>query len=164
SHNAKGRFWTWAARAIFGGLSMLVAYGTIRLAYTLLQVPGKTWMQLLAGTGLTLVRVIACLILGSIWTVPVGIWIGTSQRRIRVAQPLVQVLASFPAPMLYPLALSVMFVLHIPFGFGAMFLMLLGVQWYILFNVLAGAMRIPVELKYAVLLMDVPNTELWKKL
>jgi len=106
----------------------------------------------------------ACLVLGSIWTVPVGIWIGTSPQRIRVAQPIVQVLASFPAPMLYPLALSVMFLFRIPFGFGAMFLMLLGVQWYILFNVLAGAMRIPVELKYAAQLMNVPNVELWRRL
>jgi NitT/TauT family transport system permease protein len=57
-----------------------------------------------------------------------------------------------------------MFVLKIPFGLGSMFLMLLGVQWYILFNVLAGAMRIPVELKYAALLMNIPKTELWKKL
>jgi NitT/TauT family transport system permease protein len=94
----------------------------------------------------------------------VGIWIGTSQERIRTAQPIVQVLASFPAPMLYPIALAVMFVFRIPFGIGAMFLMLLGVQWYILFNVLAGAMRIPVELKYAALLMNVPRKELWKKL
>jgi len=94
----------------------------------------------------------------------VGIWIGTSQSRMRLAQPIVQVLASFPAPMLYPLALAVIFIFRIPFGFGAMFLMLLGVQWYILFNVLAGAMRIPVELKYASLLMNVPKSELWKKL
>jgi NitT/TauT family transport system permease protein len=74
------------------------------------------------------------------------------------------VLASFPAPMLYPLALGIIFVFHIPFGIGAMFLMLLGVQWYILFNVLAGAMRIPVELRYAAQLMDVSKTDLWKKL
>src|SRR4029077_1273107 len=77
---------------------------------------------------------------------------------------IVQVLASFPAPMLYPLALAVMFILKIPFALGAMFLMLLGVQWYILFNVLAGAMRIPVELKYASLLMDIPRVEFWRKL
>src|SRR5205085_1589133 len=154
----------WAGRTIFAAFSIVVVYGTTRLAYTLLQVPGKTWLQLLAGTGLTLLRVFVCIVLGTIWTVPVGIWIGTSQQRIRVAQPIVQVLASFPAPMLYPLALAVMFRLRIPFGFGAMFLMLLGVQWYILFNVLAGAMRIPVELKYAALLMNIPTVEMWKKL
>jgi NitT/TauT family transport system permease protein len=124
----------------------------------------STWADLLSGTAFTFLRVLTCLILGSIWTVPAGIWIGTSQRRIRIAQPIVQVLASFPAPMLYPLALAVLFALKIPFGLGSMFLMLLGAQWYILFNVLAGAMRIPMELKYASLLMNVSKSELWKKL
>jgi NitT/TauT family transport system permease protein len=155
---------TWGGRTLLGLLMSIVAYGTIRLAMTLSHVPWNVWRVLLLGTSLTLLRVIACLILGSFWTVPAGIWIGTSQRRIRFAQPIIQVLASFPAPMLYPLALALMFVLKIPFGLGAMFLMLLGVQWYILFNVLAGAMRIPVELKYAALLMNIPKMELWKKL
>lgn len=164
SRKVWGRFWPWVGRAAFVIVCLIVIYGTTRLAYTLLQVSARTWMQLLEGTALTLVRVLICLALGSLWTVPVGIWIGTSQRRIRIAQPIVQILASFPAPMLYPLALSVIFLFRIPFGFGSMFLMLLGVQWYILFNVLAGAMRIPVELKYASLLMNVPTVELWKKL
>ncbi len=157
-------FLIWTARTILTGLFVLVMYGVVQLVHTLLQVPLVTWVELLFGTGLTFIRVLACLVVGSIWTVPVGIWIGTSQSRMRLAQPIVQVLASFPAPMLYPLALAVIFIFRIPFGFGAMFLMLLGVQWYILFNVLAGAMRIPVELKYASLLMNVPKSELWKKL
>jgi NitT/TauT family transport system permease protein len=151
-------------RVLLVGLSIFAGYGTIRLGLTLFHVPFSIWRGLLFGTGLTFLRVIACLILGSIWTVPAGIWIGTSQRRIRFAQPIIQVLASFPAPMLYPLALAVMFIFRIPFGLGAMFLMLLGVQWYILFNVLAGAMRIPAELRYAALLMDIPKIEMWKKL
>ena len=154
----------WSVRLLLSGFVVLVMYGTIRLVYTLLHVPIETWMGLLAGASFTFLRVFTCLMLGSIWTVPVGIWIGTSQHRIRLAQPVVQVLASFPAPMLYPLALAALFVLKIPFGLGAMFLMLLGAQWYILFNVLAGAMRIPLELKYATLLMKVPKWELWKRL
>jgi NitT/TauT family transport system permease protein len=161
---AAGPILAWSGRVLLAGFLALVMYGTIRLIYTLASVPFRMWIELLFGTWLTFLRVLACLILGSIWTVPVGIWIGTSQQRLRIAQPIVQVLASFPAPMLYPLALAVIFIFRIPFGFGAMFLMLLGVQWYILFNVLAGAMRIPVELKYASLLMNVPKIELWKKL
>jgi NitT/TauT family transport system permease protein len=154
----------WSVRLILSGFLVLVIYGTIRLIYTLLHVPLATWLGLVAGASFTFLRVLACLTVGSIWTVPAGIWIGTSQRRIRMAQPVVQVLASFPAPMLYPLALAALFVLKIPFGLGSMFLMLLGAQWYILFNVLAGAMRIPVELNYAALLMKMPKRELWKKL
>jgi NitT/TauT family transport system permease protein len=155
---------TWAGRVLIVAGSILIAYGTVHLVTMLLQVSTKMWGNVFLGAGLTLLRVFACLILGSIWTVPLGIWIGTSPHRIRIAQPIVQVLASFPAPMLYPLALAVMVVFRIPFGIGAMFLMLLGVQWYILFNVLAGAMRVPVELKYASLLMKIPNVEMWKKL
>jgi NitT/TauT family transport system permease protein len=154
----------WSGRAILAAVSILTAYGTGRLVHTLLQVPLTTWSDLLSGAALTFLRVLACLILGSIWTVPAGIWIGTSPQRLRIAQPIVQVLASFPAPMLYPLALALMLAFRMPFGLGAMFLMLLGVQWYILFNVLAGAMRVPVELKYASLLMKIPSVELWKKL
>ena len=159
-----GPFLTWTGRLLVAAVTLVALYGTMRLALALFQVPGKLWSQLLLATMITFIRVVACLILGSIWMVPIGIWIGTSQRRVRVAQPIVQVLASFPAPMLYPLALAVMFAFRIPFSLGAMFLMLLGVQWYILFNVLAGAMRIPVELKYAALLMNVPKIELWKTL
>jgi NitT/TauT family transport system permease protein len=164
SKTGSGPILMWTGRVLLAGFFVLVMYGSIRLIYTLVSVPFRTWTDLLFGTWLTFLRVFACLILGSFWTVPVGIWIGTSQHRIRIAQPIVQVLASFPAPMLYPLALAVMFVFKIPFGLGAMFLMLLGVQWYILFNVLAGAMRIPVELNYASLLMNIPKVELWKKL
>jgi NitT/TauT family transport system permease protein len=159
-----GPVFTWSSRVAGVMFSLLIVYGAVRLVHTLFQVSAKTWGELFLGTGFTFLRVFACLILGSIWTVPAGIWIGTSPDRIRIAQPIVQVLASFPAPMLYPLALAVMLAFRIPFGVGAMFLMLLGVQWYILFNVLAGAMRVPVELKYASLLMKIPNTELWKKL
>src|SRR5437899_12680228 len=96
-------------------------YGVVQVDHTLLQVALVAWVELLFGTGLTFIRVLACLVVGSIWTVPVGIWIGTSQSRMRLAQPIVQVLASFPAPMLYPLALVVIFIFRISFGFGATF-------------------------------------------
>jgi NitT/TauT family transport system permease protein len=90
--------------------------------------------------------------------------LGTSPKRIKIAQPLIQILASFPAPMLYPLALSVLFGLGISFDWAAMFLMLLGVQWYVLFNVLAGALRIPKELNYALELMETSTWDKWKTL
>jgi NitT/TauT family transport system permease protein len=96
--------------------------------------------------------------------VPVGIWLGTDSRRIQIAQPIIQVMASFPAPMLYPLALGIFFAIGIQFNWGSMLLMMLGVQWYILFNVLAGAMRVPRELKYALELMETPWWLQWRML
>ena len=143
---------------------LIIVLGTARLVGLLTQVPAEQWKMVLNGTFFTLVRVVGCLLVGSLWTVPVAIWIGTSAQRLRFAQPLIQVLASFPAPMLYPLALSLFLWLQIPFGLGSMLLMLLGVQWYILFNVLAGAMRIPQELEYAMKVIGSGRTEKWFKL
>jgi NitT/TauT family transport system permease protein len=150
---------------VLSGVAIILGVsGVLHLTYILLDVTWPEWLYLLRSMLLTLGRVVGCLILSSLWTVPVGIWIGTSPRRIAVAQPLIQLLASFPAPMLYPLALTAFFALHIRFGFGAMFLMLLGAQWYVLFNVLSGAMRIPNELRYAAALMNTSRWDLWRRL
>lgn len=156
------------ARGIQGCLGFLILAGVLgggyRLFLVLAQLPPATWVVLLRNTGFTFVRVVLALIISSIWAVPVGIWIGTSVRRIRIAQPLIQVMASFPAPMLYPLALGLFFTLGISFDWGSMLLMLLGVQWYVLFNVLAGAMRIPKELSDALSLMESSRWSRWKNL
>jgi len=127
-------------------------------------VPPATWLVLIRDTIWTLTRVVIALVISTLWAVPVGIWIGTSPKRLRIAQPLIQILASFPAPMLYPLALGVLFAAGVSFDWASMFLMLLGVQWYVLFNVLAGAMRIPRELGYALELMETSRWDRWKVL
>src|SRR4029078_10911157 len=72
-----------------------------------------------------------------------------SPRLSRILQPVVQVLASFPAPMLFPLVIVVLNWAGVSLGWGSILLMLLGTQWYILFNVIAGAMAIPADLKEA---------------
>jgi NitT/TauT family transport system permease protein len=149
---------------LLGAVLAGVAYGLWKLVEVWLRLPAKIWFFLLRDTFWSLVRVLTAVALGTLWAVPVGIWVATSSRRIRIAQPIIQILASFPAPMLYPLALSVMFGLHISFDIGSMFLIMLGVQWYILFNVLAGAMRIPQELRYALQLMNASRWEVWRTL
>jgi NitT/TauT family transport system permease protein len=78
--------------------------------------------------------------------VPAGIYIGQNPRASRFLQPIVQVAASFPAPMLFPIVLLVLDRLGVPLGVGSVALMMLGTQWYILFNVIAGAMSIPHDL------------------
>jgi NitT/TauT family transport system permease protein len=149
------------AAVAVGGLA---CFGFIHLIQILTRVSAYNWAMLIASTGITLLRVVGCLILSSLWAVPVGIWIGTSPKRTRRAQPIIQVMASFPAPMLYPIALALLFAMKIHFVIGSMFLMLLGVQWYVLFNVLAGAMRIPNELRFAASLMKVSRWATWRKL
>lgn len=149
---------------IYVAALLVVILGMGKLVGLLTQVGAVEWEELFQGALYTLLRVLGCLLIGSLWAVPVAIWIGTSANRLRVAQPLIQVMASFPAPMLYPLALALFLWAGIPFSFGAMLLMLLGVQWYILFNVLAGAMRIPQELEYAMKVMGSSRTKKWFKL
>ncbi len=141
-----------------------IGYGAFKLFLVLSKIPPATWIVLLRNTLWTFIRVVLALVISTLWAVPVGIWIGTSLKRIRAAQPIIQIMASFPAPMLYPLALGLFFALGISFDLGAMLLMLLGVQWYVLFNVLAGAMRIPRELDYALSLMEASRWTRWRSL
>ena len=115
----------------------------------LIQLQASVWARVLAAAFLTLLRVAAAVFLGSLWTVPVGIWIGRSDLRRSRFQPFVQVAASFPAPMLYPLVLMAMFQLGWGLGIGSVFLMVLGTQWYLLFNVIAGASSVPSDLREA---------------
>jgi NitT/TauT family transport system permease protein len=144
--------------------SLLLLFGFVRLVRVLASVNFITWAKLLESTGYTFMRVIGALILSTLWAVPAGIWIGLSPKRIRISQPIIQVLASFPAPMLYPLALAILFHFGIDLNWASMFLMLLGVQWYILFNVLAGALRISGELSTTLVLMRASRWDRWKVL
>jgi NitT/TauT family transport system permease protein len=158
----------WNSRAfhivVLVAFCLLGIWGVMRLLHILVNIHYAVWLTLLGDTFLTFGRVVFCLVLSTAWAVPVGIWIGTSPQRIRKAQPIIQMLASFPAPMLYPLALTIFFKAGINFNFAAMGLMMLGVQWYVLFNVLAGATRIPQELKYALTLMKSSRRDFWQKL
>jgi NitT/TauT family transport system permease protein len=88
-------------------------------------------------------------IIGTLWTLPAGLAIGLSPKLSRILQPVVQVVASFPAPMLFPAAVALLTAAGIGLNWGSILLMLLGTQWYILFNVVAGATAIPADLREA---------------
>jgi NitT/TauT family transport system permease protein len=127
----------------------LLGFGIWKLAATVWEVPGWRWLGLLESGGWTLGRVLLATALGTLWTVPVGLAIGLSPRLSRMAQPVVQVVASFPAPMLFPLVVAGLTAAHVSLNWGSVLLMLLGTQWYILFNVIAGAMAVPADLREA---------------
>ena len=112
----------------------------------------------------TFLRVMFALAISTLWAVPFGLWVGLSQKRTQFFQPFIQIAASFPAPMVYPIVLSILTFLHIGIGFGSSVLMLLGVQWYVLFNVLAGTTMISRELRDTFKLIGLTRTETWKKL
>jgi NitT/TauT family transport system permease protein len=113
---------------------------------------------------LTALRVFVSTLLAVAWTLPVGVFIGINPRLARVAQPLVQIFASFPANMVFPIVTIIYLKLYISLQIGAIPLMMLGTQWYILFNVIAGSMSIPSDLKEATVILKLTRWQRWKKL
>ncbi len=124
----------------------------------------EDYIELLQSAALTFLRVNTALILGALWTVPVGVAIASNARLARFAQPLVQMAASIPATALFPIILLFLLRLRGGLEIAAMLLMLLGTQWYILFNVIAGAMAIPTDLKEAAKIYRFGSWDRWRHL
>jgi NitT/TauT family transport system permease protein len=112
----------------------------------------------------TFSRVIALVVLGSIVWVPIGVWIGMNPRVCRYAQPVVQVLASFPANFLFPFFALLLIRTGASINIGGIVLMSLGAQWYILFNVIAGASAIPNDLREAAASLRLGTGLKWRAL
>ncbi|WP_043456888.1 ABC transporter permease [Gordonia polyisoprenivorans] len=110
----------------------------------------------------TMARVVALMIVASAIWVPIGVIIGLNPRMTRMLQPVVQVCASFPANFLFPMVMAVFIAWHIPLNIGGIVLMALGTQWYILFNVIAGAGAIPNDLLEASRDMRLPRVLRWR--
>ena len=139
----------WLANLALVGLAGVIVWGAVALVVFLAAITRGTWFTLAKAGGLTLSRVLISTVIGTIWAVPAGLAIGLSDRLSRIFQPVVQVAASFPAPMLFPMVILVLAKFGIGLNYGCILLMLLGTQWYILFNVIAGAMAIPGDMKEA---------------
>jgi NitT/TauT family transport system permease protein len=120
--------------------------------------------SMLLGAGATFLRVTLCLLIGTLWTVPAGVAIGTHPKLARVAQPLAQIAASVPATALFPIVLLALVRVGGGLGIGSVLLLLLGTQWYILFNVIAGASAMPTDLKEVCRLFRFSRFERWRKL
>jgi NitT/TauT family transport system permease protein len=112
----------------------------------------------------TLLRVSVVVTVASVIWVPVGVWIGFNPRVAQYMQPVVQVLASFPANFLFPFVIALFLDIGLSLDFGAVVLMALGTQWYILFNVIAGASAVPSDLKDAMDNLDVHGWERWRRM
>ncbi len=104
------------------------------------------------------------LLLAAIWTIPVGVFIGLRPRASAVLQPIAQIAASVPATALFPVILLVLIRLGGGLGIGSIALLLLGTQWYLLFNVIAGASSIPTDLKEVCNVFHFGRSERWRKL
>ena len=153
--------------ALLRGLVLVVIAGAVLYAawqaLTLLrQVHGSEFMEIMKGAMATFLRVNVSLIIASAWTIPAGVAIGFNPRLARIAQPLAQIAASVPATALFPVILLALVRIGGGMGIGSIALMLLGTQWYILFNVIAGAMAIPSDLKEVATLFHFTTLQKWK--
>jgi NitT/TauT family transport system permease protein len=142
-------------------LLVVVGIAAFRALLLLKGIHGSEFLRLLGGAGLTLLRVNAALLIGSLWTIPVGVAIGFNPRFSHIAQPVAQIAASFPATALFPLILVALMRVGVGLGVGSVVLMLLAAQWYILFNVIAGAQAIPSELREVATLFRFRDVQRW---
>ena len=116
------------------------------------------------GLGLaTLARVAVLIVLASLVWVPVGVWIGLNPRWAERLQPVAQLLAAFPANILFPFAVVTIVALKLNPDVWLSPLMILGTQWYILFNVIAGASALPTDLLEASRVFRVRGWQWWRK-
>jgi NitT/TauT family transport system permease protein len=150
-----------------GGLvtfSLLVVYGGYRAAQLLVTLPAAVWSHLGIGLFATFLRVALSLVVALLWTVPLGVAIGTNRRLANILQPVVQVVAAIPATALFPIVL--LLLLNLPGGLNiaAVALMLMGTQWYLLFNVIAGASAIPQDLRMTTDLLQLSQLDRWRTL
>ena len=141
------RLWPWISRLILVAALAGILYAFSKMVMLLSHVTGDELRGIFVGAGATLLRVAFTLFLAGLWTIPVGVMIGLKPKLSAVAQPIVQVAASVPATALFPIILLLLIRAGGGLGVGSILLLLLGTQWYLLFNVIAGATAIPTDLK-----------------
>ena len=154
----------WFGRMIASLVVLAVGYAVVRAIGMMMQINAGEYRQIMEGAAATFGRVVAALLVGTLWTVPVGVAVGFNPKLARIAQPLAQIAASVPATALFPIVLLVLIQIGGGLGVGSILLLLLGTQWYILFNVIAGAMAIPTDLKEASSLFKFSSGLKWRTL
>ena len=154
----------WTMRIVGIVFLGLVTYAVIKVAVMLSGLQRVEMLQLGTGLGATFLRVMVALVIGAAWTIPAGVAIGFNPKLARIAQPLAQIAASVPATALFPVVLLLLIRVGGGLGLGSIVLLLLGTQWYILFNVIAGAMAVPTDLKECCSVFGIYNWDRWRKL
>jgi NitT/TauT family transport system permease protein len=154
----------WLLRVFAVAALVAIGYGVVRVAIILSGLQKAEVHEAALGLGATFLRVNLALLLGALWTIPAGVAIGFNPRLARIAQPLAQIAASVPATALLPVILLVLIRVGGGLGLASIVVLLLGTQWYVLFNVIAGAMAIPTDLKECCSVFGLRGIQRWKKL
>jgi NitT/TauT family transport system permease protein len=160
----RGRGVQWLLGILGVAVILVSGFAIFRGIGELFSLHRQDYFALLRSASFTFLRVNAALLLGALWTVPVGVAIGSSPRLSKIAQPMVQLAASIPATALFPVLLLFLIRLRGGLEIAAMLLMLLGTQWYILFNVIAGAMAVPTDLKEVARIFCFTTWDRWRYL
>lgn len=153
--------------AILRGVALIVvicgvAFAAFHALSLLKEVRWTEFVRIVKSALATFLRVNTALLLASAWTIPAGVAIGFHPRLARIAQPLAQIAASVPATALFPIVVMALVKIGGGLGVGSILLMMLGTQWYILFNVIAGAMAIPTDLREVAALFHFTEAQRWR--
>ncbi len=154
----------WLAPAAGVVAAVALGYVVIKMLSTAASITAPELRGILVGAGATFLRVEFTLVLAALWTIPVGMVIGLRPKLSAVAQPIAQIAASVPATALFPIILLVLIRIGGGPGIASIVLLLLGTQWYVLFNVIAGAAAIPTDLKEVCNVYHLTKMERWRRL
>jgi NitT/TauT family transport system permease protein len=154
----------WQARAVDAALVVLALLGAWRCLVFIHAQVGRGEALRVVGLGcITLARVLLLIALASLFWVPVSVWIGLRPRWSQKVQAVAQFLAAFPVNLMFPLVVYVLVHLHLTPNVWLSPLMVFGTQWYILFNVVAGASVLPGELRLAAANLGLSGWLKWKR-
>jgi len=147
----------------YGAVLLLV----VDLAWVLLQFAGAelSWSDVLVAArdgGITLLRVVVLIVIATLIWVPIGVGVGLNPPLAEKVQPLAQFLAAFPANLLFPVAVYLIVRFDLSPAIWLSPLMILGTQWYILFNVIAGASAFPTDFKEAAATFRISGWRWWR--
>jgi NitT/TauT family transport system permease protein len=153
-----------ALLTLLAAIGALVLWGAAAAVRELAGLSIAAWEHVGVSAAATFARTLIALVISAAWTIPVGVAIGFNPRLAARAQPLVQIAASVPANTVFPILLLVLLAVPGGLNIASVALMLLGTQWYVLFNVVAGAMAVPSDLREAALVYHVSGWRRWRTL
>lgn len=154
----------WVSRGALLVLMSVVIFFLVLIGHLIVRIPLEQWFYLGRMALLTLARVACCIAIGTVIALPIGLKIGLSEKMLKVLEPLIQITASFPATLLFPIVILLLHIAGISMEVGSILLMLMGTQWYILFNVIAGAKAMPSDLKEVALTFGFKKVEKFRHL
>lgn len=155
------KFTVWLYYIILAIISITAAILVGRFIFTTMTFAEAGYVML---SGIyTAIRVISLIFLSSLIWVPIGVWIGLRPAAVAIVQPIIQFVAAFPANTVFPAAAMLMITFNLNIEIWSAPLMVLGTQWYILFNVIAGASTLSKELKFAVANFQVTGWLWWRR-